>query len=80
VEANPEILREPDTLETRVVGDWPHDCLASCYCQREVKDVGMSLTSIGVDSLVSIEIRNWWAGRGMDITVLEIIMQGRLKD
>jgi len=42
--------------------------------------VGMSLTSIGVDSLVSIEIRNWWRRTlGMDITVLEIINAGTIE-
>ncbi|EOD49628.1 putative polyketide synthase protein [Neofusicoccum parvum UCRNP2] len=37
-------------------------------------DVGMTLKALGIDSLVAIEIRNWWRQTlGFDISVLEIM-------
>jgi hypothetical protein len=46
----------------------------------DVVDVGMSLSDMGVDSLVSIEIRNWWRmGLGLDISVLEIMGAGTIE-
>jgi hypothetical protein len=43
----------------------------------DVVDVKMTLSDMGVDSLVSIEIRNWWrTGLGLDISVLEIMSAG----
>jgi len=46
----------------------------------DVVDVKMTLTDMGVDSLVSIEIRNWWRmGLGLDISVLEIMGAGSIE-
>jgi hypothetical protein len=43
-------------------------------------DVKMTLSDMGVDSLVSIEIRNWWRmGLGLDISVLEIMSAGSIE-
>lgn len=43
-------------------------------------DVEMTLSDLGVDSLVSIEIRNWWRmGLGLDISVLEIMSAGSIR-
>ncbi|CAG8961993.1 hypothetical protein HYFRA_00014100 [Hymenoscyphus fraxineus] len=37
-------------------------------------DISMSLTAVGLDSLVAIEMRNWWRQNlGFDVTVLEIL-------
>ena len=42
-------------------------------------DVNASLGAMGVDSLVSIELRNWMRQRiGVDLTVLDIIGSGNL--
>jgi aryl carrier-like protein len=47
----------------------------------DVVDVKMTLSDMGVDSLVSIEIRNWWrTGLGLDISVLEIMSAGSIED
>ncbi|KAF1979110.1 putative polyketide synthase [Bimuria novae-zelandiae CBS 107.79] len=40
-------------------------------------DTNLTLSDLGVDSLVSIEIRNWWRmGLGLEISVLEIMSAG----
>lgn len=44
---------------------------------EEDLDVTRSLSAMGVDSLVSIEIRNWWRrSLGLEISVLEIMNAG----
>ena len=44
-------------------------------------DLGRSPSDMGVDSLVSIEIRNWWRQTfGLEISVLEILNAKSLKD
>lgn len=42
--------------------------------------ISKSLTELGLDSLVAIELRAWWKGAlGFDITVLEILGMGTLE-
>ena len=42
-------------------------------------DLASSLTDMGVDSLVSIEIRNWWhRSLGLEISVLEVMNAGTI--
>lgn len=37
-------------------------------------DITLSLTAVGLDSLIAIEMRNWWRqSLGFDVTVLEIL-------
>ncbi len=46
---------------------------------EEDMDIGMSLTGIGMDSLMAIELRRWWKQAfGLDISVLEIMGSGTL--
>ncbi|KAL8721427.1 MAG: hypothetical protein Q9225_001902 [Loekoesia sp. 1 TL-2023] len=43
-------------------------------------DVKQSLSALGVDSLVAIEIRNWWRqSLGLEISVLEIMNSGSIE-
>jgi aryl carrier-like protein len=43
-------------------------------------DVSISLKALGVDSLVTIEIRNWWRRNlGIEISVLEILNAGTIE-
>ena len=43
-------------------------------------DIGMSLTQIGMDSLMAIELRRWWKQAfGLEISVLEIMGSGTLE-
>lgn len=47
---------------------------------EEDVDVKQSLSALGVDSLVAIEIRNWWRqSLGLDISVLEIMNAGSIE-
>lgn len=48
---------------------------------EEDVDVKQSLSVLGVDSLVAIEIRNWWRqSLGLEISVLEIMGAGSMED
>lgn len=72
IKNHPEVMDQPETLAkvTREIG------LTLCRLMIMPEDLfepAMTLDSMGVDSLVSIEIRNWWrAVLGSDISVLEI--------
>ncbi|KAK2601916.1 hypothetical protein QQS21_004507 [Conoideocrella luteorostrata] len=73
VEADPSILNEPEALP-RI--SWEIGRTLFKFLALPEEDLGITLTleSIGVDSLASIEIRNWWRRTiGLEITVLEIL-------
>jgi aryl carrier-like protein len=78
VAANPTILDLPESLGvlTREIGRTIYSFMLR---SEEDMDVSQSLTTIGVDSLVSIEIRNWWKrSLGLEISVLEIMTSGSI--
>ncbi|KAH8678404.1 putative polyketide synthase [Xylariales sp. PMI_506] len=71
-EADPEMLDRPCTLE-EVSIEIGRTLFRFLLLPEEDMDIGMNLESIGVDSLLCIEIRNWWRRTlGCNITVLEI--------
>lgn len=79
VEENPEVLNKPDTLH-RISMEIGRTLFKFLALPEEDLDVGMTLESIGVDSLVSIEIRNWWRRSiGLEVTVLEILNAGTIE-
>ncbi|GLI81248.1 mycolipanoate synthase [Penicillium ochrochloron] len=48
---------------------------------EEPLDLGLTLTDVGVDSLVAIEVRNWWKQNlGVEISVLELKNGGSMLD
>jgi len=50
------------------------------FMMREDLDLGIPLSSLGVDSLVSIELRNWLRHKmGAEFTVLEIVGSGSVR-
>lgn len=77
--SEPDMLNDPANIEliTMEIGRtlcgfmlWPEEDL----------DITQSLGSMGIDSLVGIEIRNWWRRTlGVDISVLEIMNQGTVE-
>ncbi|KAF7553839.1 hypothetical protein G7Z17_g3331 [Cylindrodendrum hubeiense] len=78
-EANPDMLNEPTTLQ-RLSLEIGRTLFKYLVLPEEDLDVNLTLESIGVDSLVSIEIRNWWRrSLGLDITVLEIMNAGTIE-
>ena len=47
---------------------------------EEELDISLSLTALGIDSLVAIDIRNWWRQTfGLDLSVLEIMGASSIK-
>ena len=62
------------------IGKQLHTFMLSIESEEEL-DVGQAPSNMGVDSLVSIEIRNWWRQSfGLEITVLEILNAHSLRD
>ena len=50
-----------------------------CRDDEEPMDLGMTLSAAGVDSLVAIELRNWWKQNlGSDVSVLELMDGGSI--
>jgi aryl carrier-like protein len=48
---------------------------------EEPLGLGLTLTDAGVDSLVAIEVRNWWKQNlGVEISVLELKNGGSMLD
>ena len=44
-------------------------------------DVDMTLSAIGVDSLIAIQLRRWWKQAfGLEISVLEIMGLGMIRE
>ena len=47
---------------------------------EEPLDGGLTLSAAGVDSLVAIELRNWWKQNlGADVSVLELMDGGSIR-
>jgi len=74
---NPSSLSSPEAAEylAKEIG-----ATLQGFMMREDLDVGMSLSALGVDSLVSIELRNWLRQKvGAEFTVLEIVGSDSVK-
>lgn len=78
VAADPSLLDVPANQEflTRSIGTRLYSFM---FQPEEDLDVNMTLKALGIDSLVAIEIRNWWRqALGFDISVLEIMGAGSI--
>ncbi|PHH92860.1 hypothetical protein CDD83_4282 [Cordyceps sp. RAO-2017] len=79
IDAKPQLLQEPASREllTQAIGRM----LCGLMLKPEESIQGTtSLSSMGIDSLVSIEIRNWWRRTlGDDLSVLEITNAGTVE-
>lgn len=76
IEADPKTLNEKATIEelTKEIGSTIYKFMLQPV---EELDVGKSLSALGVDSLVTIEIRNWMRRRlSIEVSTLEILSSG----
>ena len=73
IAANPSLLAEASSL------DFLSQEIGACICsfvQTPVEELNVtrSLAAMGIDSLLAIELRNWWRqALGLEITTLEIL-------
>lgn len=78
---NPKQLGQPDAAEFLAVQI--RDRVAKFLMRRddeEPLDQGLTLSAAGVDSLVAIELRNWWKQNlGVDVSVLELMNGGSIQ-
>ncbi|KAH8433977.1 Mycolipanoate synthase [Aspergillus melleus] len=79
------MMCDPTKLEQKASADVIAAELAHCvasFLMREEDEVPMSVTlsDVGVDSLVAIEVRNWWRQNlGVDVSVLELMNGGTIE-
>ena len=79
------IAKEPSKLDQKSTADVIIKELGNCISNflmtgDEGIDYSLSLSGAGVDSLVAIEIRNWWKQNlGTDISVLELLGGGSIE-
>lgn len=77
--ANPAILDDPASL-TLITEEIAKTICMFMLWQEEDLQITHNLATKGIDSLVSIEIRNWWRrALGGDISVLEIMKAGTVE-
>ncbi|RYP07500.1 hypothetical protein DL765_009144 [Monosporascus sp. GIB2] len=78
VAANPSVLDVEQNKEFLVLWIGAYICSLVFKPNTEL-DLTTSLTDLGVDSLVAIEIRDWWRRTlGLNINVLEVVNAGSL--
>lgn len=72
-EINPTMLKEASSAEFLAV-ELAKTLHGFLLIPVEEVDISRSITSMGVDSLVAIELRNWCRHKmGLEITILEIL-------
>ncbi|KAJ6441489.1 56kDa selenium binding protein (SBP56) [Purpureocillium lavendulum] len=79
VATQPQLIEQDETQEflTRQIGIRLY---AFMFRPEEDLDVNQSLTALGIDSLVAIEIRNWWRQTfGLELSVLEIMSASSIR-
>ncbi|EAW17483.1 putative polyketide synthase, partial [Aspergillus fischeri NRRL 181] len=80
VNADPSQLDQPAAAEF-LAGE-VRDRVATFLMRREDEeplDLGLTLSAAGVDSLVAIEVRNWWKQNlGVEVSVLELMNGGSM--
>jgi NADP-dependent 3-hydroxy acid dehydrogenase YdfG len=79
------VVKEPSKLDKKESADFIAKELGNCMSNFLMKDEGemdlsLTLAAAGVDSLVAIEIRNWWKQNlGTDVSVLELLGGGSIE-
>lgn len=78
------LMTDPSKLEDKVSSELLAQAIGARvfrFLMKEDQDVELShsLVAIGVDSLVAIELRNWWKQSfGVEVSVLELMNSGSL--
>jgi aryl carrier-like protein len=82
ITADPALLQQPAAAE--FMARELRDRVAAFLMRQEGEEplgLGLTLTDAGVDSLVAIEVRNWWKqSLGVEISVLELKNGGSMLD
>ena len=77
------VAKEPSKLEQKSAADFIAKELGNCisnFLGSEGIALSLPLSAAGVDSLVAIEIRNWWKQNlGTDVSVLELLGGGSIE-
>lgn len=77
------VAKEPSKLEQKSAADFIAKELGSCisnFLGSDGIDLSLPLSAAGVDSLVAIEIRNWWKQNlGTDVSILELLGGGSIE-
>ncbi|RDA88606.1 hypothetical protein CP532_5867 [Ophiocordyceps camponoti-leonardi (nom. inval.)] len=76
---DPSVLDEPSRREL-ITKEISRTLCSYMLLDENALQLTTDFVSLGIDSLVSIEIRNWWKRAfGVDISVLEIVNAGSVK-
>lgn len=79
VKANPQVLRTPETANT-ISLEIGRQLFSLLLKTEQTPDTKMSLSDLGLDSMVAVELRAWWKlVFGLDISVLEMLVMGTLE-
>lgn len=79
--SNMTMLKAPETVEL-LAGEIGRTLFGFLMrAETEVVDLDAPLASVGIDSLISIELRNWIRRKiGVEVTVLEIVRADSVRD
>jgi NADP-dependent 3-hydroxy acid dehydrogenase YdfG/aryl carrier-like protein len=77
VQDNPEVLHDASSAQVTAKEIARQVSIYTMRGSDQEVDLALSLKDFGVDSLVSIELRNWWKQAfGADVTVLQLMNGG----
>ncbi|KAF4244021.1 hypothetical protein CNMCM8980_010357 [Aspergillus fumigatiaffinis] len=77
VQDNPEVLHDASSAQVAAKEIARQVSIYTMRGSEHEVDLTLSLQDFGVDSLVSIELRNWWKQAfGADVTVLQLMNSG----
>lgn len=79
LKSNPALLNNPETTDYLAI-EIGKKLFSFLLRGEEDLDVNISLSQLGMDSLVGVEMRSWWKQAfGFDISVLELLGAGNLE-